>query len=115
MKSGINDKLDEDNQPILINPRMAPANTKRITTKAPIQNMIPQKFIQEPEEIKPVVVNNKLSVGKRVNLKWDDSIWYDGTITKILKDGLVTVGYDDNDIQNHRLFDKSKGITWKFI
>jgi hypothetical protein len=54
MKSGISDKLDEDNQPILINPRMALANVKRITTKAPIQDIIPQKSIQAPEEIKLV-------------------------------------------------------------
>jgi hypothetical protein len=115
MKSGIADKLDVDNNPILINPRMKPTNVKRITSKTPIQDIIPQKSEQEPEEIKPVVVNNKPSVGKRVSLKWDDGTWYDGTISKILKNGLVTVEYDDGDIQNHRLLDKSKGITWKYI
>jgi hypothetical protein len=115
IKSGIGDKLDEDNQPILINPRMKPTNVKRFTTKAPIQEIIPQKPKTEPEKMKPVIVNNKPSIGKKVSLKWDDGIWYDGTITKILKGGLVTVSYDDGDVQNHRLLEKSKDISWKFI
>jgi hypothetical protein len=34
MKSGIADKLDQNNQPILINPRMAPTNEKRIQKPA---------------------------------------------------------------------------------
>jgi hypothetical protein len=112
MKSGVGDELDENNEPILINPRMAPTNPKRITTKALIQDVIPQKPKPEPEKIKPAA-NNKPSVGDRLSIKWDDGTWYDGKISKILKGGLVE--YDDKDVQNHRLLEKSKNISWKFI
>jgi hypothetical protein len=113
MKSDIADKLYQNNEPILINPRMAPANVKRITAKMPIQDMIPQKSKPEPEEIK-LVANNKPSVGNEVFIKWNDGTWYDGKISKILKGGLVTVEYDDRDVQNHRLLEKSKNISWRF-
>jgi hypothetical protein len=84
MKSGIADKLNENNEAILINPRMAPANVKRITTKAPIQDIIPQKPKPEPKKIKPVVVNKKPSVGDEVSIKWDDGTWYDGKFSKVV-------------------------------
>jgi hypothetical protein len=120
MKSGIGDKLNENNEPVLINSQMKPINVKRIITKSPfIQEHIKTELTPEPV---PVPIQNTLenlpekpSVGKKVSLKWDDKKWYNGEIIKLLKGGLVTVKYEDGDIQNHRLLDKSKGIFWKFI
>jgi hypothetical protein len=56
----------------------------------------------------------KPSVGDKVKIKWDDGTWYDGKISKLLKGGLVTVEYDDRDVQNHKLLEKSKNISWQF-
>jgi hypothetical protein len=103
MKLGIGNKLDADNQPILINPQMKPTNVKHITTKTlSIQEHFKSKILAEPVSVliqdTSEVLPGKPFVGKKVSLKWDDGTWYDGTITKILKGGLVTVSYNDGDI-----------------
>jgi hypothetical protein len=74
IKSGISDKLDEDNQPILINPRMKPTNVKRITTKSPsLQEHIKSELTPEPVLVPiqhtPEILREKPTVGKKVSLK----------------------------------------------
>ena len=87
----------------LENKRLIPQNEKRT---------VKQTIKKDLGELK--TESNLMKEGDRVSILFDNpKTWYDGTIKKIMKGGLVQIEYDDGELSNAKLLKGSENKTWK--